>query len=338
MMRLPEEMHDRFDDWQRSITFDPRKYGADEVERREREQSEIRERQRSFEAVVHGGPASLGSYLREQIGISADHQIDAPALVRTPNASEFRDTTLDLEIKMFDAWRTLTPHHTSQPLYWTLCYIVWLEGDQIDVRLADALLAKTQGGGRETEIENATRNALRRIGGLPSARGKVSVLSDSTMGRAWWRGFIAAEIAEHSHGELDAAAAHEILHASNQAWETLVGRAVKSLTVINHPAARAAIVCQFAGVTRDNNKIDGHRMDHLVRDAAQALAQYGLTRSLSHVPWRNLRAVVAKTVENAVREDAEPDAASDDEPPEPPQPSRRPGIFSRLRGSAGPDP
>lgn len=296
-MQITDDALDRFKDWQVNITFDVRRYREGETDRREREQREIRERQREFKAAVEGGPSVLASYLREQIGTGAGESIDAPALARTPNASEFRDACLAFEVETFEAWRTLTPQLTSQPLYWTLCYIEWLESGQIDDRLSEALLAQTQGGAPESDPENATRNALRRMGGLPSARGKVSVLSDSCMGRAWWRGFIADEVAEHSHGELDASTAHEILHASNQAWETLVGRAVKSLTVINHPAARAAIVCQFKGASRENNKINGRRMDHLVRDAVKALAQYGLTRSLSHVQWSDLRQVVEDAVE-----------------------------------------
>lgn len=296
-MQITDDALARFEDWQVNITFDVRRYREGETDRREREQREIRERQREFKAAVEGGPPVLASYLRERIGIEAGASIDAPVLARTPNASEFRDSCLAFEVETFEAWRTLTPRLTSQPLYWTLCYVKWLESGQIDDRLSEALLAQTQGGAPESDPEKATRNALRRIGGLPSARGKVSVFSDSSMGRAWWRGFIADEVAEHSHGELDASTAHEILHASNQAWETLVGRAVKSLTVINHPAARAAIVCQFKGASRENNKIDGQRMDYLVRDAAQALAQYGVTRSLSHVRWLDLRQVVEDAVE-----------------------------------------
>lgn len=294
---ITDDALDRFEDWQVSITFDVRKYSDADTERRERDRREIRKRQDELKSAVESGSTALASYLREQLGTAAGEPIDAPELARTPNASEFRDACLAFEIETFEAWRALTPRLTSQPLYWALCYVNWLESGQLDDRLSEALLAQTQGGAPESDPERATRNALRRIGGLPSARGKVSVFSDSSMGRAWWRGFIADEVAEHSHGELDAPTAHEILHASNQAWETLVGRAVKSLTVINHPVARAAIVCQFKGASRENNKIDGQRMDHLVRDAAQALAQYGVARSLSHVQWSDLRQVVEDAVE-----------------------------------------
>ena len=336
-MRITTQDELRFSDWQRRLTLhDKRNQSAEDVA----------ERQVELHDAVHGGPEAFAAYLREQLGVPSGTEIGAPTLRRQIDPSEFRDPPLELERQTYQAWRnSVTPQLASQPLFWTRNHIAWIEEGYLGEQLAPALLGVLQSGKPEKKSEDATRNLLRRLGGLPHVRGKVSVLNDCPVARIWWRGRLAEAAADASSGALDEETAHRVLHARNDAWSRLVGDSVKRITAINHARVRAAIICQYRDASREAGGIDAHEMQGAVR----LLARRGPPLIFDVLDWSELlemsAAAVAQAREAQARaeknrkENAEADAASDEEPPEPPQPPRRSRRFlDLLRGSAGPDP
>ena len=297
MIPLGDEMRGSYTEWHKSHVFLNRsRYGEPDSEVRKKKETEFARRQRALAAIVKRGPTVFAAHLREILGIPADVAIGVPALPRKLTPSEFRNPSLELEIEIAEALRDLTAFQASQPLFWTVCHTQWLEEDQLDRNTADYLLGHSTTGKPEKELDRAMRNLMRRLGGLHLERGKVSVLSDCPIARAWWRARIACEATGYPGMTLTPVEAHTILHASNQAWGTLVGRAVKRITVINHPQARAAILSQLSGVDRDESKINGQPLESIVSVASQALAQFGVTRSIPHQPLDELVMVVKQAI------------------------------------------
>lgn len=107
----------------------------------------------------------------------------------------------------------------------------------------------------EKPLDGCIRTILRRMGGLPEARGSVSVFQDCRTARSWWRGLFVDEVC----GELetDRARAWEVLR-TNQIWEQLTGYVVQKLTVLGDTRIRIALIAHFAEmdtIPNDREKI-----------------------------------------------------------------------------------
>ena len=321
MMQISAQDEQRFSAWQRSLTL---------ADKRNQSAAEVGEQQRVLREAVQGGPGELAAYLREALGIATNAEIDAPDLPRTLTPPEFRDPTFDLERQIYEGWLgTVTPYEASQPLYWTRCHIRWIEDEALGVQLESALFGALQSGKPMGKEEDAARNLLRRLGGLPHVRGKVSVLNDCPIARAWWRGRIAETAANASHGEIDGETAHHVLHASNDAWSRLVGDSVKRITAINHASVRAAMICQYRGASRGTGGVNAYEM----QDAVRLLARHGPPVIFDALDWSELLEISAASVEQAREARArQAQEASEEEDDEPMKPS---GIGERVRGLLG---
>ena len=62
-------------------------------------------------------------------------------------------------------------------------------------RIDAALNASTGRGGDASLLDRCVRTVLRRLGGLPEARGNRSVYVNCPLARAWWRERLVAEVA-----------------------------------------------------------------------------------------------------------------------------------------------
>lgn len=303
-MRQPTpEMEQRFSDWQRALTLtDKRNQSADEVTQRQLE----------LIAAVNGGSQSLVSYLRDVLDIDSTSQLNAPPLPRRIDPSELRDPPLQLEVEISAAWSELvSAREASQPLFWTRCHLDWIGQGQFGEQLDDAFLGTLASGAKEKTSEAATRNLLRRLGGLPHVRGKVSVLNDCPLARAWWRGYVADNAARHCEGMLDPLTAHRVLHSSNDAWARLVGDSVRRITVVNHSGLRAAFIAQYPEARRDGEPVPAQELQTAVR----LLARQGPTIIFGSLDCQGLSALASEAV-NQVR--ADEDLESQDEPPSAP--------------------
>ena len=165
------------------------------------------------------------------------------------------------------------------PLFWLLSHITWLEDRRFG---PDDMHAFFSDGARDT-LDGRTRMFMRRSGGLPHVRGNVSVFSDCPLARSWWRVRIAAEAASDPEAGLTLDDAHATLRSNAQAWERLALLGLRQITVISQPRARAALI---AALTQH-----GVFDVPTVLRTGRALARVGMTRSLAHIPWRELHAI-----------------------------------------------
>ncbi len=266
-----------FSAWQQAIVFDAKRYKRWK-DRGESVKTEVRVRQRALERAVCNGPDVLGRYLRKQLGIDADERIGAPPFPREAlSVNEYRDPPRELEVDLGRAWATaVSPRWASRAFYWLLCHVDWIEQGRLGEGNLRPMLME---GGRDRELEGRVRNLLRRTGGIPVIRGKVSVFSDCTLARAWWRHRLSQEIARVTNGETPAQKAHRILHHNRPAWERLALLSIRRVTVINHAEARAAVVDQLGR----RLEADGRIREKHVQRIAGTIARVGLRYSIPHV-------------------------------------------------------
>ena len=261
----------------------------------------VTERQIMLEAAVTGGPDSLAQYLRQQLGIEADERIDAPQLLRPVTSFEYRHPPLDLERELAQKWAgVIHPRDASRPLFWTLCHIDWLEQGYFASDISSVFLGTLNNGTPEEHPDDATRNLLRRMGGLHYARGKVSVRVDCPLSRAWWRARIAAKAANASHGDISEEQAHSVLHSSNGGWAALAEESVRRIPVINHPAALAALACYFYSTSNDSQvKIGKLFTGERVRRTIHLVGRQGRILSFQHVPWEQMKRLVEEAASSS---------------------------------------
>lgn len=273
----------KFSAWQQGIVFDKGRHG-EPGESNRHVWEPIRGRQQELAEAIGGGHQALGAYLRRTLDISGK-QIGAPQLPRSQLTPDECDSPpLELERELWTAWSGLKRRFASQPVYWLLCHVEWIERGcfgQAGHRLEAALVGK-----RAKNSEAKTRNFLRHTGGIPHERGKTSVFSDCPLARAWWRGHVAEQVANVEDLDMSADEAHGILHENRPAWETLARLGVMRVTVISQPRARAAIVGHLGARFRNAGRL--RKED--VSEVAAGLARMGLRRSLEYAPWRELTA------------------------------------------------
>ena len=284
MNQLNPGVEQRFSDWQRGLATKGGTISAS-----------VADKQGELHSVVSEGPLTFAAYLRGQLGLTAEDSVDAPVLPSPIGASEYRDPPFKFERTLSKSWEGLIRRRdASRPVFWTLAHIRWLEEGQLGDQIVETLL---RGGGRDSTEDQRTRNLLRRVGGLPHVRGKVSVLSDSPISRAWWRGNVASEIADAAADDLTLSATdvHRVLHSHNDAWARLVGDSVHRVTVMNQPRARAALVKLYEGATREGEPVRPEEMQR----AARKLSRHSVALAFEHLDWDELADIAREALERA---------------------------------------
>ena len=291
-MREPSHEHrERLSTWQMAAVQTGRKDDKNAAAHNEK----ARPLQDELIAVVKDGPQALASHMRGKLGLGAKQEIDAPALPRPLTSSEYRDPPLALERDLCEALPHLTPAIAAQPAYWTLCHIAWIEADCFESPLEPFFLGTKATGKMPNAADSAVRNLFRRMGGLPHARGKLSVLADCPISCAWWRrraARLAAAESERVGDPFSVEDGHRVLHAGHDAWARLAGDSVHRITVVNSSRLRAALITEYGDASRDNRGLPAKELRAVVRE----LATFGTTLRFDTVPWPELREIVGRAV------------------------------------------
>ena len=245
----------------------------------------INERQRELSNAMSGGAQTLAAYLRRELAIEGADLTGLLPLPRQLTTEEAFEPPIRLEQELYEAWNGRTSAgYASQPAFWTVCHVPWLEAGLLGNDPVATFSTKTLGK-RNSNLDNLTRDLLRHLGGLPYIRGNITTFSDCPLARAYWRRRVAVEAAAQASSRLTVDSAHNALHRSGQVWETFILVAIKRLTVLNHPKARAALVAHIAAkpkITREE-----------VAESGRRLARHGLSYSLDMLSWDELVEIAA---------------------------------------------
>ena len=171
--------------------------------------------------------------------------------------SEFKQPPANTEKDLYSAWSSLTPRIACRTTFWANLTIRHIEKG----RIQGSFLASNGGPGTTgaeridrvlqemgesaaKPIDRCVRTVLRRLGGLPEARGNRSVYVDCPFARAWWRERLVSEV---SHGDPDRAAkVREVTRVNQTYWEELVVLVVSRNSVLGSRVARDTFILSLA--------------------------------------------------------------------------------------------
>ena len=300
MINLTNDGRERARAWRtRLIQGDEIPRGMNVRQRDRARKESLAKHQTRLRTAVNSGRQATVNYLKDELQLDDDQARGVPALPRSITDAEFRDPCFEVEREIVEAWdNRIAAREAAAPAFWTQCHVSWIEREFIGADPRAALTGTIESGRAPKTMDGATRNFIRRVGGLPEVRGKVSVLNDAPIARAWWRARLAAEAHRHLDGSYSVEEIHLALHASNQVWATLVGLAVRSITVVNHPNVRAAIISTLIGRRRGDG-VDNKVAVRELKAASQALARYSTVYSLSSLSVQQLNKIAERGIEGA---------------------------------------
>ena len=208
--------------------------------------------QRRFLEAVRDASAFL-AYLHDRVPIVQGDELDP--LADRMSEAEFGNPPSDTEWRLFEGWRELTPRVACRPAFWARVTQRHIEDDRIEssflaanrggtvsgLQRIDAALSAS-GAGAAKMLDGCVRTVLRRLGGLPEARGNRSVYVNCPLARAWWRERLVAEVA-NGEGEGVKREIRAVVHSeSQQHWEYLVTLVVSRNSVFGSVTVRSILI------------------------------------------------------------------------------------------------
>ena len=171
----------------------------------------------------------------------------------------FKEPTKDQEQLMYETWDDVSPRIACRISFWaevTLHHIrsgaiaesYWLAANGGKTEGGDERIdrALTRGGGSgDRLVDDCVRTAIRRMSGLPAARGNRSVFVNPSFGRGWWRERMVANILKRP-GVGDRQELLDVVRASQQYWENLVTMIVSRGSVFGSRNVQDALVNSLA--------------------------------------------------------------------------------------------
>lgn len=175
---------------------------------------------------------------------------------------EFRNPPVDTQRRLYQGWAEITPRVACRSSFWGNVTYNHVRRERIrSVYLAatgnhmggaeriDRAL-REDGDRRSKMMDDCTRAILRRIGGLPEARGNRTVYVDCPLARAWWRERFAIQIGRDDRNLR--ASVRDVVRLSKTYWEKLVVMVVSRNSVMGSQEIRDAFVIRIAKAIRSD--------------------------------------------------------------------------------------
>ena len=180
--------------------------------------------------------------------------------------SEYKEPPKTVEKELFENWQNLTPAQASEETFWGHVTLEHIKKGIIEAPYLAANGGNLPGGleridkalkeKQEKTIDSIVRTILRRLGGLPEARGSKSVYVNCPFARAWWRGYVTEEICRETDADYDKVV--DTLRASQEYWERLIVLIVSRNSVLGDSNVRTALIWALSelveGKDEDKNK------------------------------------------------------------------------------------
>ena len=173
----------------------------------------------------------------------------------------FKDPPKNVERMIYDSLRDVPPRVACRVSFWaevTLRHIEegaiadprWLvaNGGQTETgaeRIDKALAEKDQDR-RNRRIDDCARTALRRMSGLPAARGNRSVFVDAPFARAWWRERLVSRILERGAVVEERISLLDVVRQNQTYWERLATMIVSRGSVLGSVNVQDAFINSLA--------------------------------------------------------------------------------------------
>ena len=166
------------------------------------------------------------------------------------------------EQAMYDAWSNLPPRVACRTSFWANVTLLHIESGAIqeawwlaanggrnesgEERIDRALGQLTKGrDGAQKVVDDCVRTVLRRMSGLPAARGNRSVYVDCPFARAWWRERLIKRVLDRD-GSASGKALRDVVRCSQTYWERLVTMIVSRGSVFGSVDVQDAFINSMA--------------------------------------------------------------------------------------------
>ncbi len=201
-------------------------------------------------------------------------------LPRPITESDYKEPPKDSETHIFKHWQSVKPAYACRTTFWALLTLRNIE----ECRIKPYFLAANGGvlpGGLQridqalansdaNHIDVIVRTALRRLGGLPEARGNRSVYVNCPFARAWWHQYLANEICKDTNANKKNII--QIFRHSQDYWEKLILSIVSRNSILGDTKVRNALIWALSELLNDK------KMAHLfkVKKLEQVCKHIGL--------------------------------------------------------------
>lgn len=271
------------------------------------------DRQREFLQTLKDNSEFI-AFIESQCSTSEGKKI--PTFDGPLTEASFKDMPQDQEKRVYELWRDIPPRTASQASFWasvTLEHIrenkiteaTWLAANgnitETGEERIDHALAKGNSDADNRAIDNCVRTALRRMSGLPIARGNRSVFVNPPFGRAYWRERIVHNILDRNDATADRSAILEVVRCSQQYWENLVTLIVSRGSVFGSEDVQAALINTLA-IHFQQNPETPFRNATMVNTIGRRISNIAASRELGALPFHEICDIIAdllKRLENA---------------------------------------
>lgn len=206
-----------------------------------------------LEALRQDGQEFL-EWMRNKVGITVGNSPELSS-VEPISEDEFKEPTKVTEAAVFSALQSLEPRIACRPPFWGRVALWCIETKKIGKPSYLAANGGTGPGGSaridealksddHKKLDSAVRTVLRRLSGLPEARGNRSVYVDCPLARAWWRCFWARECA--SGDEATEKKIINVFRTQQNYWEELVNLVISRNSVLGDAKVRKALIQTLA--------------------------------------------------------------------------------------------
>ena len=245
-------------------------------------------------------------YMKDAVSVQDGMELEP--LADQMSESEFGNPPSDTERRLFDAWRGLTPRIACRTAFWGRVTYRHIEegliessflaanggGNVTGAQRIDAALKATREEATSL-LDGCVRTVLRRLGGLPEARGNRSVYVNCPLARAWWRERLVAEVATGDTGGLEREVRAVVHPESQQYWEDLVTFVVSRNSVFGSVAVRNIVIGTLAMVLDDDPRSRLRTSDEL-RRVCRTVSAIQASRELSVMPKNEVSRIVRDVV------------------------------------------
>ena len=223
--------------------------------------------QREFLKVARSSDQFL-DFVRTQVDTKGERE--ASVFDERLTEHQYKEPTKDTEQRMYKIWEDVPPETACRVTFWGEVTLRHIENKRIQSSYLAANGGALSGGleridkalsksGNEKEIDNCVRVILRRMSGLPEARGNISVYVNCPLGCAWWRERFADEVCEFiDKSSLKSKASHDgilnLLRQGQEYWETLVRLVVSRNAVLGDRNVRDVLIWSLSETLKSDKE------------------------------------------------------------------------------------
>ena len=207
-------------------------------------------------------------FVRGQVGTRGEKE--ASVFDEKLTEHQYKEPTKDTEQRMYKIWEDVPPETACRVTFWGEVTLRHIENERIQSSYLAANGGALSGGleridrvlsssGTEKDIDSCVRAILRRLSGLPEARGNISVYANCPFGCAWWRERFADEVCDiidksSSRSKTSRDGILNLLRQGQEYWETLVRLVISRNSVLGDRNVRDVLIWSLAETLKSDKE------------------------------------------------------------------------------------